>query len=397
MFDFEAVQAALREFSLDGWLLYDFRGTNVLACRVLGIPEESIGSRRWFYVIPADGEPHKLVHRIESGALDHLPGEKTVYLRWQELEAGVAKLVEGLSTVAMEYSPRAGNPYVAKVDAGTVELVREQGVDVVSSGDLISVFEATWDDAQWAVHQEASAQNDAAFELAWQVIANAVRSEAGGIEESAVGAAMMEHFTAQGMTTYHPPIVGRGPNSGLPHYETGTGEETFIREGDFVLVDSWAKFDRPRAVYTDLTRTGYVGETVPEEYTKIFNIVAAARDAGIACVRDAFAAGRVIKGGEIDDAVRAVIDDAGYGEFFRHRTGHNIGQETHGNGANIDNLETRDERRILPRTCFSIEPGIYLPEFGVRSEINVFIDAGGAVHVTGGALQTEVVPILARY
>ena len=397
MFDLDAVQSALREFSIDGWLLYDFRGTNVLACRVLDIPEDQVGSRRWFYVIPADGAPQKLVHQIEADALDHLPGEKTIYLRWQELEAGVAQLVQGHSTIAMEYSPRAGNPYVAKVDAGTVELVRDQGVEVVSSGDLISAFEATWDDEQWVMHQEASAQNDAAFAVAWQTIADAVRSDARGIEESDVRAAMMDHFAAQGMTTYHPPIVGRGPHSGLPHYETGSGGDTFIREGDFVLVDSWAKFDRPRAVYTDLTRTGFVGESVPDEYTKIFDIVAAARDAGIACVKAAFAAGRTIRGGEVDDAVRAVIDEAGYGESFRHRTGHSIGQETHGNGANIDNLETRDERRLLPRTCFSIEPGIYLPEFGVRSEVDVFIDAAGTVHVTGGPLQTEIVPILARY
>jgi Xaa-Pro dipeptidase len=397
MFDLAAVQAALREFAIDGWLLYDFRGTNILACRVLGIDDDAAGSRRWFYVIPANGEPHKLVHQIEDSALDHLPGEKTIYLRWQDLEAGVARLVKGLGTVAMEYSPRGGNPYVGKVDAGTIELVREQGATVVSSGDLISRFEATWDDEQWAMHQQAGAHNDAAFDLAWRTIAEAVRSPAGGIEESDVRAAMMQHFAAHGMTTYHPPIVARGPHSGLPHYETGTGDETFIREGDFVLIDSWAKFDRPRAVYTDLTRTGYVGEVVPDEYTKIFDIVAAARDAGIACVKDAFAAGRVIKGGEIDDATRAVIEAAGYGEYFTHRTGHSIGQETHGNGANIDNLETRDERRILPRTCFSIEPGIYLPEFGVRSEVDVYIDADGGVHVTSGEIQTEIVPILARY
>jgi Xaa-Pro dipeptidase len=397
MFDLAAVQAALREFAIDGWLLYDFRDTNVLACRVLGIADDAVGSRRWFYVIPAEGEPHKLVHQIEDTALDHLPGGKTIYLKWQDLEAGVASLVNGLGTVAMEYSPRGGNPYVAKVDAGTIELVREQGVEVVSSGDLISLFEATWDDEQWVMHQQVSAHNDAAFDLAWRTIAEAVRSSAGGIEESDVRAAMMKHFADHGMTTYHPPIVARGPHSGLPHYETGTGEATFIREGDFVLIDSWAKFDRPRAVYTDLTRTGYVGEVVLDEYTKIFDIVAAARDAGIACVKNAFAAGRTIKGGEIDDATRAVIEDAGYGRYFQHRTGHSIGQETHGNGANIDNLETRDERRILPRTCFSIEPGIYLPEFGVRSEVDVYIDADGGVHVTGGKIQTEVVPILARY
>ncbi len=401
MFDLDATQAALKEFGLDGWLLYDFRGNNLLACRLLSIAEGAVGSRRWFYVVPAEGEPHKLVHRIESGVLDHLPGEKTVYLHWRELEAGVAALVNGLSTVAMEYSPRAGNPYVARVDAGTVDLVREQGVEVVSSGDLVQRFEATWDDEQWRMHQEVSVYTDAAFEIAWRAIAAGVRQH-GGIEELAVREAIMEHFAAHNMTTYHPPIVARGPHSGQPHYETGTGatgtgDDTLIRENDFVLIDLWAKFDRPRAVYSDLTRVGYVGETVPEEYSKIFDIVAAARDAGIACVEEAFATGRKLTGGEVDDATRAVIEQAGYGQFFTHRTGHSIGQETHGNGANMDNLETREERRVLPGTCFSIEPGIYLPEFGIRSEVDVFVDRSGTVHVTGGERQTEVMPILAEF
>jgi Xaa-Pro aminopeptidase len=408
MFDLAAVQRALREFRIDGWLLYDFRGSNVLACRTLGIAAEAIGSRRWFYLIPAQGTPHKLVHRIEPGALDHLPGEKTVYLRWQELEAGVAMLLKGLTSVAMEYAPRAGNPYVSRVDAGTVDLVRAQRVTVVSSGDLVQMFEATWDDDQWQMHQQATVHTDAAFDVAWRTIAAGVRQR-GEVEEAAVSDAIMAHFTACGMTTYHPPIVGRGPNSGLPHYETGSGSETRIRAGDFVLVDLWAKLDRPRAVYSDLTRTGYVGTSVPETYQRIFAIVAAARDAGIQCVRNAFSAGRRLHGWEVDDATRSVIEQAGYGEFFRHRTGHSIGQETHGNGANMDNLETREERLVLPRTCFSIEPGIYLPEFGIRSEINVYIDPSGRVHVTGGSLrddgsaptegtlQAEVIPILARY
>ncbi len=401
MFNLDATQAALKEFGWDGWLLYDFRGNNLLACRLLSIAEEAVGSRRWFYVVPAEGQPHKLVHRIESGVLDHLPGEKTVYLHWRELEAGVAALVEGFSTVAMEYSPRAGNPYVARVDAGTVDLVREQDAEVVSSGDLIQQFEATWDDEQWQMHQEVSVHTNAAFDVAWRAIAAGVR-EQGGIEELAVRAAIMEHFAAHNMTTYHPPIVARGPHSGQPHYETGmgetgTGDDTLIREHDFVLIDLWAKFDRPRAVYSDLTRVGYVGKTVPEEYSKIFDIVAAARDAGIASVENAFSTGRVLTGGEVDDATRAVIEKAGYGPYFTHRTGHSIGQETHGNGANMDNLETREERRVLPGTCFSIEPGIYLPEFGVRSEVDVFVDRTGTVHVTGGERQTEVLRILAEF
>ena len=396
MFPLQQVQAALKEFGFDAWLMYDFRGSNLLAQRVLQIPDHAVGSRRCLYCIPAEGDPMKLVHRIESGALDHLPGEKHVYLKWQEFEAGVARLLDGQRQVAMEYSERNTNPYISRVDAGTVELVRSLGVEVASSGDLIQLFEATWDEEQWELHQQAQQQTNAAFGRAWKLIADAIR-ERGEISELEVQSLIMEHFHEHGMETYHPPIVGVGPHSGDPHYETGTGDNAVIRNGDFVLIDLWAKISHPRGVYSDLTRTGFVGTEVPETFDRIFQIVANARDAAIHLVRDAFANGRLLQGWEIDDACRAVIDEAGYGEAFVHRTGHSIGQETHGNGANIDNLETHETRLILPRTCFSIEPGIYLEEFGVRSEVNVYIAADGTVHVTGGELQREVVPILRDY
>ena len=242
------------------------------------------------------------------------------------------------------------------------------------------------------MHLDAAKVTDGAFVVAWSSIADAVRN-GNGIEEAAVRDAIMQHFADNDCNTYHPPIVGRGPHSGLPHYETGTGEDTLIREGDFVLIDQWCKLNKPRSVYSDVTRTGFVGEAVPDKYTEVFKIVAAGRDAGIACAKEAFSVGRALQGWEIDDAVRTVIAEAGYGEYFRHRTGHNIGQEVHGNGAHMDNLETREERRVLPNTCFSIEPGIYLPEFGIRSEVDVYIAADGEVHVTGGP-QTEVLPVL---
>lgn len=393
MFDLNGIQDALREFELHGWLLYDFRAGNVLARRVLDLADDQMGTRRLCYAIPAEGEPHKLVHRIESGALDHLPGKKTVYLKWQEFEAGLAALVDGMRTVAMEYSPRNANPYVSRVDAGTVELIRGEGAEVVSSGDLVQLFEATWDDDQWRMHLEAATHTDSAFDRAWSHIAHKVRTD-GAVQEVEVRQVIMDHFAEHAMETYHPPIVGVGPNSGDPHYETGTGENTTIREGDLVLIDLWAKLSRPRGVYSDLTRMGFVGDSVPERYQEIFGIVTAARDAAIACVRDAFSAGRVLQGWEVDRATRNVIQQAGYGDAFVHRTGHSIGQETHGNGANMDDLETHEERRVLCRTCFSVEPGIYLPEFGMRSEVNVFVDAQGEVHVTGGELQTGILPIL---
>lgn len=393
MFNLEKIQAALVDFDFDCWLLYDFRGSNVLATRVLDIAEDAMGSRRFLYAIPKSGSPIKLVHRIEQGALDHLPGEKTVYLEWQEFEEGVKQLVGDSKTVAMEYAARNSNPYVSRVDAGTVELVKSFGADVVSSGDLVQLFEATWEDDQWDLHLEAARHTNEAFNKVWKFIGEKTQN-GGSVDESEVRDLIMDHFAENNLTTYHPPIVGVGPNGGDPHYETATGENTTIREGDFVLVDLWARVDTSRGVYSDLTRTGFVGTEVPEKYTKIFNIVAAARDAAIQCVKDAFAEGRTLYGWEVDDACRKVIIDAGYGEYFCHRTGHSIGHETHGNGANIDNLETHETRRIMPRTCFSIEPGIYLPEFGVRSEINVYVDGNSEVHVTGGDLQTEVVTIL---
>lgn len=396
LFDLKRIQSALREFSFDGWLLYDFRGSNVLAQRILRMPECYAGSRRYFYFIPAEGTPIKLVHRIESDVLDHLPGEKSVYLRWQELESVVRHAVTGHKTIAMEYSPRNGNPYISRVDAGTVELVRSFGCDVVSSGDLISLFESTLTDAQWNSHLEASEVTNTAFSRSWKFIAEQVRTH-GFVEEKAVSDEIMRHFAEHNLTTYHPPIVGMDGNAGNPHYETGTGDITRIVEGSLVLIDLWAKLDSPGAVYSDLTRTGYVGTSVPEEFTRVFDIVAAGRNAGIQCVQSAFAAGRHLYGWEVDDAVRSVIEAAGYGAEFCHRTGHNMAQETHGNGTHIDNLETHETRRILPRTLFTIEPGVYLPRFGIRSEVDVFIHADGKVQVTGGPIQTSIVPILSEY
>ncbi|HXG09685.1 MAG TPA: M24 family metallopeptidase [Gemmataceae bacterium] len=396
MFDLSSVQSAIQELGFDGWLLYDFRGLNVLARRVVGLSEQTFLSRRWFYFIPARGEPRKLVHRIEPHALDHLPGPQQLYLRWQELEAGVAALVTGAKRVAMEYVPRNANPYVSRVDAGTVELVRACGAEVLPSGDLVQLFEACWDDEQWAMHLEAARHTRSAFDVAFAFIAERVRRD-GSVRETEVQRRILDHFAEHRLVTDHPPIVGVGPHSGDPHYAPGVQGDAPIREGDFVLIDLWAKLDRPRAVYSDLTWTCFVGREVPARYQEVFQLVARARDAAIDKVREAFGRGVPLQGWEVDQAARTVIEQAGYGEYFCHRTGHSIGQETHGNGANMDNLETREERRVLPRTCFSIEPGIYLPEFGVRSEVNVFVDAARKVHVTGGTPQTEVVPLLREW
>jgi Xaa-Pro dipeptidase len=393
MFDLQAIQAALGEFGLDGWLLYDFRGLNVLARRVVDLPAEAMLSRRWFYFIPAKGEPKKLLHRIEPHALDHVPGAPTIYLRWQELEAGVADLLRGARRVAMEYVPRNANPYVSRVDAGTIELVRSSGVEIVPSGDLVQLFEACWDDEQWAMHLEAAKHTRSAYDDAFAFITERVRRD-GSVRESAVQQRILDHFAAHDVICDHPPIVGVGPHSADPHFETKPGpDDAPIRKGDFVLIDLWAKLNKPRAVYSDLTWTAFVGKDVPAKHEEVFQVVAKARDAAIATVREAFAAGRMLQGWQVDQAARDVIEGAGYGRYFCHRTGHSIGQEIHGNGANMDNLETHETRRVLPRTCFSVEPGIYLPEFGVRSEVDVFVDGRGQVHVTGGAPQTSVVAL----
>lgn len=395
MFDLSRIQAALREDNLDGWLLYDFRGLNVLARRILDMRSDHMLSRRWFYFIPAQGEPRRLVHRIEGAALDHVPGTKNIYLRWQELEAGVEALVHGATRIAMEYVPRNANPYISRVDAGTIELVKSFGVEIVPSGDLIQRFEACWDDEQWAMHLEAATHTRSAFDVAFRHIAEQVR-KGKPARETEVQQVILAHFEKNGVQADHAPIVAVGPHAGDPHFEPTPGpNDTLIQEGDFVLIDLWAKCKKPRAVYSDLTRVGFVGKTVPPQYQEIFAIVAAARDAAIAKVKATFAAKQTLLGWEVDQACRAVIEKAGYGQYFVHRTGHSIGQEVHGNGANIDGLETRDERRILPRTCFSIEPGIYLKEFGIRSEVDVFVDAQGEVNVTGGDPQTSVLAILA--
>ncbi len=394
-YELEKIQNAILEFGFDGWLLYDFRGLNVLALKVLGISDDDIGSRRFFYFIPAKGKPQKLVHRIEASALDHLPGDKHVYLTWQELHDGIRTLIAGSTNIAMEYSPNNSNPYVSRVDAGTVELIRSMGVEVKSSGNLIQYFEARWTDEQWQLHLQADELNRSAFDLAWKMIADHAR-DGKSLRETDVQNAVMEFYAANNMTTYHPPIVGAGSNSGDPHYSPAIGSDREIKEGDFVLLDMWAKMDVPTGVYSDLTKVGFVGTSVPQKYTDVFDIVAAGRDAGIECARSAIEGGRQLQGWEVDRATRDVIDAANYGEYFIHRTGHNIGTETHGNGAHMDDLETREDRFVMPRTCFSVEPGIYLEEFGIRSEINVFVDADSKVIVTG-ELQTEVLPILSEY
>lgn len=386
----DAIQAELRSTGLDGWLFYDFHHRDPIAARVLGL-EPGMGTRRWFYLIPRRGAPRKLVHRIESGALDALPGKKIVYASLEELRKGLARLLAGCRKVAMQYSPGNAIPYISLVDAGTVELVRAQGCRVVTSADLVQKFEAAWSADQYASHIEASHVIDRVTQEAFAFAAASVKNKS-SLSEYVLQRWMLEQFAAASIVTDDPPIVAVGPHSGDPHYEPHAEGSSPIRKGDLLLLDVWGKLDRVGSVYYDITWVGYLGASVPEKEAKIFTIVAAARDRAIAFVQQSLAAGRAVKGWQVDQAAREVIRKAGYAKQFVHRTGHNIGQDVHGNGANMDSLETHDDRRILPQTCFSIEPGIYLPEFGVRSEVDVYID-GADARVTG-PMQTGILPLL---
>ena len=349
-------------------------------------------TRRWYYLIPAWGEPSRLVHRIERGNLDGVPGALQFYSSWTEQREHLRQMLEGKRRIAMQYSPLNDIPYVGLVDAGTIELVRSFGAEVVSSADLVQLFEARWSDAALASHFEAGKAVHAAVNGAFAAIRAGVR--AGKIlNEYDVQQEMMRIFAAHGVETDEPPIVAVNANSANPHYDPKKDSALPIREGDFVLLDVWAKQSKPGAVYFDITWTGFVGETVPARYAEIFNIVSEARDAAVNMVKNSMQKGTPLYGYQVDDAARGVIDRAGYGDKFVHRTGHSIGEDVHGNGANMDNLETHDSRQVLSRTCFSVEPGIYLDDFGVRSEVNVYVEEHDA-RVTG-EIQQAVVPILA--
>jgi Xaa-Pro dipeptidase len=388
--DLQAIQQALVEADLDGWLFYDFRGSDPIGRAVLGLAGGAIQTRRWFYLVPARGEPRKLCHRIEAGALDGLPGERALYLSWRELEAGLAEMLKGERRVAMQYSPGNAVPTISRVDAGTIEQVRAVGVEIVSSGDLVQRFEACWTDEQLASHVRSADTLRSLIDEVFELVAVRLGGRT-PITEWDVKTFMLARMREQGVFTDHGPIVAVNAHAGDPHYEPFEGTAAPIKPGDFLLVDVWGREEGPDGVCADITWTGVLADEPAPRHREIFEIVRDARDAGIDRVRAAFAAGRELRGFEVDDVVRAVIADAGHGDRFVHRTGHSIGREGHGNGTNIDDLETRDERRILPRTCFSIEPGIYLPDFGVRSEVDVWVGPEGEVVVTGGEPQRDLI------
>ncbi|MGI9104422.1 MAG: M24 family metallopeptidase [Terriglobales bacterium] len=384
-----AIQSALREQKLDAWLFCDHHHRDPIAYRVLGLPEHLMVTRRWFYVVPAQGEPTKLVHRIEAGHLDSLPGAKREYSAWQELFDNLRAMVAPYRRLAMQYSPNNIVFYVSLVDAGTIELVRSFGNEIASSADLVSRFEATMTDEQVQTHFAAGKLVDAITASAFEEIGRRVRN--GGADEYQIQKFILDAFQRENLITDDPPVVAVNKNASNPHYGPEAGKCLPIREGDLVLLDIWAKQNKPGAVYYDITWMGFVGKSPSQKHREIFEVVKRARDAGVEKARSAIAAGTKIAGWEVDKATRDVIESAGYGKYFIHRTGHSISTEVHGNGANMDNLEIHDERQILPNSCFSVEPGIYLPEFGVRSEVNVLVHNGKAD--TTGKVQHDLVLI----
>jgi Xaa-Pro aminopeptidase len=389
--DIQAIQKVLREEKMDGWLFYDILHRDPIAYRVLGL-HDALAKRRWFYWIPAKGAPKKLVHRIESFTLDSLPGEKLQYAERSELEKNLGKLLGRAKIVAMQYSPNNAIPQISLVDAGTVDLLRSLKKKVVSSANLIQRFEAVWSAEQHAGHIEAGKLIDKITQDAFSHAAKLVRSKT-AFTEYDLQQWMAEEFRANGLTADSAPIVAVGPHSGDPHYEPKKEGSSQIKEGDLLLLDVWGKLDKPDSVYYDITWMGYFGAKVPEKYAKVFAVAQQARDAAVNFAREATAAGKTFEGWQVDRAARDVIKKAGFGKYFVHRTGHSIGQEVHGAGANMDDLESHDVRRVIPRTCFSVEPGIYQPEFGVRTEVDVYVGEKEA-GVTG-AVQSEILALLA--
>jgi len=387
------IQQAIREQpGLDGWLFYDFRHLDPIAYRVLGLDPALHVTRRWYYWVPARGTPVKVQHRIEPHVLERLPGDVQLYVSWREQHAALKSLLQSAKRVAMQYSPMNAIPYLSRVDAGTIELIRGCGVEVVTSADLVQRFEAVWDEKQLASHQVAAEGLRAIVDEAFGFV-GASLAVGRALTEYGLQQYILSRMQVHGLVTSSPPIAAVNAHSADPHYGPLPEGSAPIRPGDLVLIDLWAKQPRAGSVYADITWTGFVGQTVPARYQEIFQIVRRARDAAVSFVQGRVRDGVFPFGWEVDDVCRQVIQDAGYGNYFVHRTGHSIGEEVHGNGANIDNLETQDARRLLPGTCFSIEPGIYLrDEFGIRSELDVYLSACEAI-VYGQPVQTELVRI----
>ena len=389
----EQAQKYLGEEKIDGWLLYDFHKNNPLAHTFLEIPPEALTTRRFFYWIPAKGAPIKLVHAIESRTLDGWPGEKKIFSSWQSLESELKEILKGSRKVAMEYSPKNAIPYISKVDGGTIDLIRSFGVEVVSSGNFLPHFTATFSEVQGQGYIRAGKALDKIVEGAWKWIGERLRKSI-PVTEYEVQQKILADFAAASLITDSPPIVAVNEHTADPHYEPQRMGSSQIKKGDWVLIDLWGKETHPGSIFGDITRVG-VADTYPTpKQQEIFHIVREAQVAATELVKSRFAENKKILGWEVDQAARNVIRDAGYEKFFIHRTGHNIETQLHGSGAHMDNLEMHDERPILRGTGFSIEPGIYLPGFfGVRLEYDLYVHLDGRIEIVGGE-QNSIVTLV---
>ena len=388
----QEIQAELRAEKIDGWLFFDHHRRDPIAARILGLRGEGMITRRWLYLIPAKGQPRKLVHKIEAGTLDSLPGKKLLYSGHEELRKVLPKFLGRAKTLAMQYSPMNAIMYVAMVDAGSIELIKSCGRRIVSSADLVQKFEAAWTPAQIESHLAAGKLVDRITQEAFAHAAETVKQGL-AITEIDLIDWMRNKFDEYGLETTEGPHAAVGPNAGDPHYEPTRETAKKIQEGDLLLLDVWGKLKTPDSVYYDITWMGYLGTSVPEKYAKKFSVVREARDRAVAFVQENVRAGRPIAGWQVDRVARDVIRKAGLGKYFVHRTGHSLGRDVHGAGANMDDLESHDVRRVIPNTCFSIEPGVYYPDFGIRSEVNVLVEEKDA-RVTG-AVQSEILALLA--
>jgi Xaa-Pro dipeptidase len=388
----ERIQEQLEKLQLDGWLLYDFQGSNPIARKLTGL-QSLLLTRRWFYWIPRQGSPSILCHRIERHAFNSLEGDTISFKSWEEMIQGLQGILSGSQTVAMEYSPQCSVPYVSRVDAGTIELIRGLAKQVVSSADLVQHFEASWSHEQFQMHQQASERLMKVLFSTFTKIKSSLKNN-DTLSEYSVQQWMLEQYRMEELFSFSPPIVAVNANSGNPHYEPSSAGSAPIRAGDFLLIDLWAKLQKPGAVYADYTWVAYLGPQLPAAYVNIWEIVKGSRDAAVAFIKNSYPQRIPLEGWQVDKIARDFINQRGYGDYFIHRTGHSIGEEDHGNGANMDSLETRDTRRLIPHTCFSIEPGIYLDEFGIRSEVNVFLEESEVI-VTGEPVQQDIIALWA--
>ena len=391
--EIQDVQKHLVKEKIDGWLLYDFNGINTLARDFLQIDRKALITRRFFYWIPAKGEPVKILHRIEPHVLSDIPGTVFFYSRWQELEEQLGNLLKGVKIVAMEYSPRNAIPYVSRVDGGMIDLVRSFQVEVVSSASFLQYYTCVLDEEQYKLHKEAADLLDRVVGEAWEKIAQSL-IKGTNINEYQVQQFIAEQIAMRGFMAEGTPIVGVNGHSADPHYEPSKENSSEIKKGDFVLIDLWCKKKHPKAIYGDICRVAVADAQATQRQKEIFSIVRQAQKAATDFVIDRYAKHESLKGYEVDQVSRKIIEEKGYGKYFTHRTGHNIYTQDHGPGAHIDSLETQDVRELIPRTCFSIEPGIYLQgEFGIRLEYDVFLGDQGKVYINGGH-QDEILILL---